>query len=245
MLPNPFACAERSVLVLSSRACPGGRAAAAGIVERIDRAVHHDIEDLIGPSLCAADFAAPPRTSFAYRWRLLRAERHRDLSQLSVLTALVRRGRIRTVIATNHRAAFWVAELRRRGAVDCALWALMPHFHLDAGWTHLPWDEIDRFLTPLPASALPLAEQRVRYRRVALPVARGYGRLADTPVDRRRILVAAGAGSTSPPSSSTRASTRAYSSRVARTRRCTGARSSASPPSRACTSSAPSRRCGR
>lgn len=188
---NVYGVAEPPTLILSSNAA-GDRAAGAAIAERLGRASHYAIEDLIGPTLRAADFVSPV-APLGWRYKLWHARRLPEVSQLDVLAALIRRSAVKTVIATSHRAAFWVAELKRRGYVHCAVWAVATDFHVGRAWRWLPWQAVDRFLGPLPAAALPAGEQRIRYRRVVLPVGRAFAALAETPGDRRHVLVSAGA----------------------------------------------------
>ncbi len=188
---NVFDAAERSVLILSSSAA-GDRSAAAAIAERLVGAAHYAVEDLVGPELRAADFEGGRVLPFGYWYKWARAQRTSDLSQLDVLGAVIRRHRVRTVVATSHRAAFWVAELKRRGLVHCALWAVATDFYIGSQWRWLHWDEVDRFLGVVPASAVPAGEQRVRYRRIALPVQGCFESLSKRHADRQQVLVAAG-----------------------------------------------------
>lgn len=186
-----FDAAERSALILSSGAA-GDRSAGAAIAERMRGTAHYAIEDLVGPTMREADFDGRAVSAFGYWYKWARAQRTADLGQLDVLGALIRRCRVRTVVTTSHRAAFWVAELKRRGLVHCALWAVATDFYIGPGWRWLPWDEVNRFLGVVPASEVPTGEQRVRYRRIAVPVLRCYGSLSKGLADRQQVLVAAG-----------------------------------------------------
>lgn len=187
-----FDSAERPALILSSDSA-GDRSAGAAIAERMPGTAHYAVEDLIGPALRAADFGGRAVPPFGYWYKQLRARRTADLSQLDVLAAMIRRCRVRTVVATSHRAAFWIGVLKRRGLVHCGLWAVSTDFYIGREWRWLPWDEVDRFLGVVPAAAVPAGEQRVRYRRMALPLLGCYSSLSKGLADRQQVLVAAGA----------------------------------------------------
>jgi processive 1,2-diacylglycerol beta-glucosyltransferase len=195
------------VLIVSSRAGLGNFRVAEELARRIARAqpvTHVPVEDLISKRRVRGDFdrhrwicARAPwllhlvsGTSVSYRLKHALASRGDD-GDARVLESSLAAFAPKTIIAVSHRAALWLAVLRRRRRLSAALWGFVSDFALSEGWKHLPWSEVDRLFGPAPASDVP-PEVRRRYRRVEMPVAPAFHDLARAPGSPDEVLVTGG-----------------------------------------------------
>lgn len=196
------------VFVVSSKAGLGNYTAGAELARRIGaahRVTHLPVEALASPDRVRSDFDrhrwiclhAPWLLHFiqgnpvSYRAKLLREVR-RDDPETRAFGKRVRSFGARTIIATNSRAALWLACLKRQGRLDAALWAFLTDYALSTSWRFQPWSEIDRAFGPMPAYSLP-QEVRDRYRQVEMPVGEGFRAIAATRGAPDEVLLCGGA----------------------------------------------------
>lgn len=101
--------------------------------------------------------------------------------------------RIKTVICVSHRPAFWLANLKRREAVDVSIWGVLAEYGKTPGWKYQFWEHIDGFLSPVAEETLDLKlPGRVQFIRINLPAKRAYYELAETKGDKNCVLLACG-----------------------------------------------------
>lgn len=162
------------VLILSSRAGAGNERVAEALRIRLNLPPesHHRIEDLIGkqlkkrhfdrhrflcqnfPSVIGCIHGSP----ISYRFKFLRETRDpQTLKNLSDLERTIRNGDFRTVIAANHRAAFWAAMLRQSNRIQTSLFGLVTDFAFSQGWIQNLWNQIDGFAGPPDLEGIPKA----------------------------------------------------------------------------------------
>lgn len=195
----------RPIWILSSLAGRGNYSVGEAIRCRLDEpgVAHRPIEELLPPAmvrrhfgrhrLLCQTFPALLRLLYAFpvRYRLAElAARVGTPAGLTQLQAALSPGRVGTVVATSHRAAFWVAALKRRLRLPLRLLAVLTDYGLSPGWRHIFWDQVDEAFGPLPAATVPPAA-RARYRTVPLPLPPAFDE-PFPPGDPDQVLVAGG-----------------------------------------------------
>jgi len=195
------------VLVLSTKAGLGNYAVGKAIEQALPGhvAVYHlSIEDLVPKKLVERDFDRyrqicsryPFLLKFIYRVPLSYLQKYlrecvlKDLHLERLRETILSMG-VRTLFATNHRAAFWAGALRRRKEINCSLWALLTDYHMNSGWKFLFWNEIDRFLGPIRYQRISSCPAG-RYTEIPLPVLKEYHDLSERPGDPHQVLITGG-----------------------------------------------------
>jgi hypothetical protein len=128
---------------------------------------------------------------FPLSYRLKHLRQRLAPADAPLLSGLLREGSFRTVVTTAHRAAFWVADLKRRGLSTVRLVGIITDYALSAGWKHLDRSHIDLLVGPVPAGVLP-ADLRPRFRFADIPVCADIERLQGTKGEPQRGLVTGG-----------------------------------------------------
>jgi hypothetical protein len=199
---------RRPILILSSRAGRGNVSIAEAILEHFaapDDVHHRSIEDFLPPGIVNEDLVRyrlissylPLALSAMYTipifyYRKLLRERLRKL-RLDALKDFLRDRRIATVVCVSHRQAFWTTVLKRNASLDVAVYGVLTEFGASLGWRYIFWDQMDGFISPLAASALPrLAPANVLFMRLPLPARSAYQALARTPGAKDQCLVMGG-----------------------------------------------------
>jgi hypothetical protein len=159
----------KPVLVLSSRAGRGNTSIAEAICEHFlepASVVHRSIEDFLPPAIVAEDLsryrvisdhfplllAAMYKIPFFYARKLEREKRR--TTRLGALERFLSANGIRTIVCVSHRQAFWAAVVKRNTGSRIALHGVLTEFGPTPGWKYVFWDQIDGFVSPLPADAL-------------------------------------------------------------------------------------------
>jgi len=197
------------ILIVSSCAGGGNYSVGEALKERlagVDPRVHHVvIEELLSKQLVRSNFGhhywicrrAPFMLKLTYGFPflyLLKLTREKlfENKGLDTLRKNLLLSEISTVIATNHRAAFWISSLKHRRQVQCSLWGVVTDYRLSPGWKYLFQDQLDRLLGPVPAAEIPHS-LRPKYCRINLPVSSEYSKMCSIFGDKNQVLVTGGA----------------------------------------------------
>lgn len=176
--------AKPPVLILSSQAGLGNYAVGQALLEQSafgENTFHYPVETFLEDALRRQDFSryrwichhAPWLLHMIYRfpasyWLKCRLETLRPHA-LPKLKKFIQAQEISTLIATNHRAAFWAGSLKKQGLISCGLWAVLTDYHVNSGWEYIFWDATDRFLGPIPKDKIP-APMRRSYAQIPFPL---------------------------------------------------------------------------
>jgi hypothetical protein len=176
---------QKPVLVLSSRAGRGNTSIAEAICEHFlepASVVHRSIEDFLPPAIVAEDLsryrlisnhfplllAAIYKIPFFYARKLEREKSRR--TRLEALEQFLATNGIKTIVCVSHRQAFWAGVLKRNSSSRVALHGVLTEFGPSLGWKYIFWDQMDGFVSPLPAEALgDMLPATIPFQRLALP----------------------------------------------------------------------------
>ena len=111
---------------------------------------------------------------------------------LNELAEAIDRLKPKTILAFNHRAAFWLSALKRRGRLTGRLWAGLTDYGVSAGWRFLFWEQIERSFGPVSVDDMP-SDARAGFIRMPIQVSRDVHRAAALgPGDKNQVLVTGG-----------------------------------------------------
>jgi UDP-N-acetylglucosamine:LPS N-acetylglucosamine transferase len=199
--------AEFPVLVISSRAALGNYKVAKRITDAVasaGTAFHYTIEELIGERLVRNNFVRHRfickriplllRVSYGlplgYYYKYYK-ERWFGNKYLGRLEKTITESGVKTVIATNHRAAFWVGALKHRNRISNRLWGVMTDYCMGMGWRHVFADQTDHLLGPVKKETIPM-KFRIQYSEIKLPVDERYEKIGNIPGDKYQVLITGG-----------------------------------------------------
>jgi hypothetical protein len=184
---------ERPVLILSSRAGRGNISIAEAIREQFSEpsaVLHRSIEDFLPPAIVNEDLrryrllsnhvplvlAGMYTIPFLYARKLWREKMRR--TRLELMEQFLQRNGIKTVVCISHRQAFWAGVLKRNTSARVALYGVLTEFGPSLGWKYILWDQMDGFISPLPANALgDMLPAQVPFWRFALPARSSFSSL--------------------------------------------------------------------
>ena len=199
--------AQFPVLLISSTAGLGNYSVAKALQERLKGAgavFHRGIETLIPEGDVQADFLRhrfictylPALFYILYYlpvsyWLKYRKGQKKQMAEFFPLLNTINTLKVRTVIATSNRAAFWVSLLKQRGLCSVNLVACVTDYCVHAGWKFIAWDQVDGCVGPVPFQGLPFPVKK-RYEKMDIPVSQEYQEIAGTPGSKTQVLLTGG-----------------------------------------------------
>jgi len=198
---------NRPVMILSTRAGLGNYSVGKTLFEILGdnlQVQHYSLEDLICDSLKHTDFLRyrnicennPWLLYFYYKipinycLKYLREAYFRNLD-LGLLKEKINSLGVKTVIATNNRAAFCLSALKKRKEIDCSIVVFLTDYSFSPGWNYIFWSYIDRIFGPIEGKDIPLC-LRSRYNCVGIPVLNKYRELSERNGNKNNVLVSGG-----------------------------------------------------
>lgn len=195
------------ILILSSKAGFGNFSVAQVLLGQIPseyQHYHYSIEELISDRLRHSNFDRyrdicenyPWLLEFVYRCPVNYAVKYiKELflkdTDLKALARIIKDLNVKTVICTNHRAAFWVSALKARKEISCEVWGVLTDFYLGAGWKYVFHPEIERLFGMLEPFGV--SERfRDKYEKVELLISGRYQQLSAIKPERNHVLIAGG-----------------------------------------------------
>lgn len=198
---------EYPLLILSSKAGYGNYSVGNALFELTNKngcVKHEEIEKLINTQLRDINFSryyllctkAPwllnliYKIPLSYYFKYIKEQFFKN-GDFSILRDCINSFNYKTVICVNHRAAFWVSALKRRGEVDSRVLCVLSDYHMSPGWKYVFWNYIDGLLGPALCSSI-LSMVRGKYYQIDLPVQKDYDSLKNKPGDIKQVLITGG-----------------------------------------------------
>jgi hypothetical protein len=75
-------------------------------------------------------------------------------TRLNTYRDFLKKNNIKTVVCVSHRQAFWTSVLKRNEHIDISIYGVLTEFGNNLGWSYIFWDQMNGFISPLPASDL-------------------------------------------------------------------------------------------